>query len=367
MKFVLKTDVAKKLFDIIASGISAEKIATYQSMFCKNIGDGNMYVRAMDKSHVMQLTIEMESEENFTQVYIPFFEINKFLPKFKSQSISFQIVDNNVLKVSSGKSYCKTSLLNVQESPNVVDMLNSQFSFSVDISKNVLSNIKNKLNGLVSVDNNRPVLTGVCLNMQQNGSVQFASSDGKKLAVFYSDVVCENNENSSKSIIIPVSTINTVCSVSKSQNVKVKFNDKIIVFDCQNVKYFSNLISGDYPPYQKIVSSTEKNDKTIVINKNCLVDALSFVNVNFDVNKKCEITFSNNKATVDYDNGANHQEFQVSYDGEFSFLVNSQFLEKMIRPIQAENIIFKFSSPTQAILMQADSMKLILMPLKSNR
>jgi hypothetical protein len=66
------------------------------------------------------------------------------------------------------------------------------------------------------------------------------------------------------------------------------------------------LISGDYPPYQKIVSSTEKNDKTIVINKNCLVDALSFVNVNFDVNKKCAITFSNNKATVDYDNGANH-------------------------------------------------------------
>ena len=74
------------------------------------------------------------------------------------------------------------------------------------------------------------------------------------------------------------------------------------------------------------------------------MDALSFVNVNFDVSKKCEVKFSNNKASIDFNNGANYEEFDINYDGEFSFYVNSQFLEKMVRPIESENIIFKFAS-----------------------
>ena len=365
MKIVLKNDVAKKLFDTISMSISAQKITACQSMYCKNLGQSKMYVRAMDKYHVMEQVVELQQGSDFQQLYIPFFQINKFLPKFKSKNIVFQVIENNVLKVSSGKSYCKTSLVNMQQYSTVADMINSSFDIVLQIPKAIFANIKNKLNGLVAVDNNRPVLTGICLKIQEVGNVEFASSDGKKLAVLYTNIFCEDESVRGKSFVIPSSTINTVCSISNNENIKLKFNDKFVVFDCQSVKYFSTLVSGQYPPYQKIVDSTQKNDKTIVVNKQQLVDALGFVNVNFDVNKKCQFTFKENKLSIDYDNGANHEQFEVEYNEQFSFIVNSQFLQKMVKPIQAQNIIFKFSSPTQAILMQADSMKLILMPLRS--
>ena len=365
MKIVLKTNQAKKLFETITNSISSEKNSVCQNMYCKNNGDGTMYVRAMDKSHVLQMNATVQESVDFEQLYIPFFEINKFLPKFKSDKISFEIVDDNVLKVSSGRSYCKTKIqTNVSEPQSVNEMLNEQLSVSFKIPKSVLNNVKNKLSCLVSSDNNRPVLTGVCLDIV-NGAICFASSDGKKLSVYYTNESIDTTIN--KQIIIPVSTINTACSVVGNNEIQIGFSQRFVKFFNDDVKYYSNLTVGNYPPYQKIVSSTDKNDIIVTVNRSQLVDALAFVNVNFDITKKCQISISNNKFEIDYDCGANHQEFDVEYNGQFKFLVNSQFLQKMIKPLQSENIIFKFSTPTQAILMQSDNLKMILMPLKSNR
>ena len=364
MKIVLKTDVAKKLFQVIASGISSERNATYQSMYCKNIGDGNMFVRAMDKTHIMQMTVTMFDSNDFDQIYIPFFDVNKFLPKFRSETTTFEVIDDNVLKVSSGRTYSKFSLVNAQSPINIQAMTSEQLSIVFDVPKKVIVNVKNKLSGLVSTENNRPVLNGVCLDIV-NGEVRFVASDGRKLSVYYTGVNVDESVN--LSVVIPIATINTVCSAVKSQAVKIGFANNVVKFVSTDLTYYSTVISGDYPPYAKIVASTDKNDNVITVNKSQLVDALSFVNVNFDATKKCQLKFQNNMVSLDCDNGANHEQFEVEYNGQFDCLINSQFLEKMIKPVQDNNIVFKVASPTQALLMEADQLKMILMPLRQNR
>ena len=52
-----------------------------------------------------------------------------------------------------------------------------------------------------------------------------------------------------KQFIVPISIINTICTINNSDNINVSANEKFISFSTDSYKYFGTLISGNYPPY----------------------------------------------------------------------------------------------------------------------
>lgn len=358
MKIVLKTDVVKKLFSEISSCIVQDKINAIHNMYIKN-NDGCLYVRAMDGRHVFQNTVEVVQFCQFAEAYIPFFELNKFVSKFKNEQTIFTFKQNDVLRVSSGKSYCQVSLKNAEQSESVSNMLNSAFSNETIISKKILGNIKNKMIGLVASDNNRPVLNGVCFDMFE-GKLFVATSDGKKLGVYDTQI----GVSQSKKIVVPTESINSVCSVCDSDQVKFVFNDKYVKFSFGQKNYYSTLVNGEYPDYRRILNSTNSNNIIVQVNKNMLSNALSFVNVNFEVSKKCELKISQGMFSLNFNNNQSYEQFEVTSEADFSVFINSQFLEKMVKPLQEEVIKFKFLNSDSPILIQADSIQMMLMPLR---
>lgn len=362
MKIVFKTSQVKSLFGMISSCISEEKIAVTHNMYIKKIDDNVVYVRAMDSKHVLEKNIPFVESENFTEAYIPFFEISKFVCKFKNEETKFQFKENDILRVSSGKSYCQVSLKNAQESDSVVTMLNAQFMDEIIVNKTVIQNIKNKLSGLVAADNNRPVLNGVCLDIFQN-NLYFAASDGKKLSVYNTQVVVDQTE--CLRVVIPIDAISGFCSVCENEQVSIYRNDKYIKLQSGDTKYYSTLVNGEYPDYRRILNSTNNNNVVVNVNKSNLCDALSFVNVNFQVNKKCDLTIKEGKFALNFNNNESFEQFDVESEQNFEVSINSQYLEKMVKPLNAQQIVFKFLNKEAPILIQADSIKMMLMPLRS--
>lgn len=347
---------------MISSCISEEKISVTHSMYIKKIADNQVYVRAMDSKHVLEKIVEIVESESFEEAYIPFFEINKFVNKFKNENTNFQFKENDVLRVSSGKSYCQVSLKNAEESDSVVSMLNAEFGDAINVSKSVIQNIKNKLTGLVASDNNRPVLNGICLDIFE-GKLYFAASDGKKLAVYETQIDVEQRD--CNKIVIPTESIAGFCSVCENDEVKIYKNDKYVKFESGDTKYYSTLVNGEYPDYRRILNSTNNNNVVVNVNKSELCDALSFVNVNFEVNKKCDLTIKEGKFALNFNNNESFEEFDVDSEENFEVSINSQYLEKMVKPLNSEQIVFKFLSKEAPILIEADSIKMMLMPLRS--
>ena len=360
MKVVFKTDELKKVFTMIASCISEDKLHAIHNMFLKKIDDGSVYVRAMDNKHVFETCLTCVENDSFLQSYIPFFEINKFVYKFKNDKINFVFKENDVLRVSSGSSYCQVSLKNAEQSEAVLNMINSDFTNQIVLCKKVFQNIKSKMNGITAVDTNRPVLNGICLDVFENG-IYFAASDGKKLAVYDTNVQFSNEFL--KKIIIPIDVINSLCSVCDDE-IKFCFNDKYLKVISGDKTYYSTLINGEYPDYRRILNSTNDNNIVVQVNKTSIVNALQFVNINFDVTKKCEIIIKENKFALNFNNNESFEQFEIESNESFSVFVNSQFLEKMIKPLQTEKIVFKFLNPAAPILIESDGFKLMLMPLK---
>lgn len=360
MKFVVKTSDLKSMFSMVSSCIVEEKIALCQSMYIKRGENNQLNIRAMDNKHLFTCDLPYESEEGFEEAYIPFFDVNKFVSKFKNEKTTFTFKENDVLRVSSGKAYCQVSIRSAEESNFVSEVLNSELPNEITLPKIVIQNIKNKLNGIVDTSNNRPILNGICLDIVDN-KLYFASSDGKKLAVYDTELTCNTNNR----IVIPIEAINSFVSVCNSDNVTIKFSDKFIEFVSDTRKYFSTLINGDYPDYRRILNSTSNNNIEVQVKKNELIEALSFVNVLYDVNKKCEFSIKDKKLTLNFNNNESFEEIDIESEADFTTLLNSSFLEKMIKPLNTEMVKFKFLNANSPILIEADSIKMMLMPMRS--
>lgn len=362
MKITMKTEIAKKLFDTVSKCIVDEKIAPIRNMYWKNNNDGTIYVKAMDRTHVLETSVEIIDSEDFNDIYIPFFEINSFISKFRNETTKFE-VNENILKVSSGRPSGKVALKNIDESNSVSEMLGENFIYDFNMNKKHFNNVKTKLTNLVATDNNRPVLTGICLDII-NGSIYFASSDGKRLGV-YDTQTNTNDETQNVKIAIPVSVFNSLICLDNGEDINVKFSDKFIKFSDGKTNYYATLINGEYPAYQNIVNASSGNNIEISVNRSKLNDSLQFVNLKYEVNKKCDLTIKNNLFILDVNNNESYDEFDVEFDGEISVSLNSSLLEKMTKPLESENIIFKFADNQKPILIEADNMKLLLMPIKT--
>lgn len=362
MKLTIKTDIAKKLFDIISKCIVDEKVAPIRNMYCRNNNDGTMYVKAMDRSHVLETTVEIIDSDDFSEIYMPFFEINSFISKFRNDTTKFEVTDN-ILKVSSGRPSGKVALKNVDESNSVSEMLGENFSYNFNINKKHLTNVKTKLSNLVATDNNRPVLTGICLDII-NGIVYFASSDGKRLGV-YDTETNTGDETQNIKITIPVSVFNSLICLDNGEDINIKFSNKFIKFSDSKTNYYATLINGEYPAYQNIVNASAGNNIDVLVNRAKLNDSLQFVNLKYEVNKKCDLIIKNNLFILDVNNNESYDEFDVDFDGEIMVSLNSSLLEKMTKPLESENVTFRFADNQKPILIEADNMKLLLMPIKT--
>lgn len=361
MNIVIKTDVLKKLFDTVSKCIADDKVSPVNSMYFRNNGDGTVYVKAMDRTRVLETKIDIVDSRDFEELYVPFFEIKELISKFREENTKFEVSDN-ILKVNSGRPSGRVSIKNIDNSNNIEEMLNETFENEFIINKKHLLNVKTKLTNLVANDNNRPVLTGICLDII-NGDIFFASSDGKRLGVYNTETNCSNTEKNMK-ITIPVFVFNSIVCLDGSEDINVKFSEKFIKFSDGKTNYYTNLINGTYPDYQNIVKFSNGNNIEVKIDRKKLNDALQFVNLKYEVNKKCDMIIKNNICIFDVNNNESHDEFDVEFEGDLSLSLNSTLLEKMTKPLEDEKLSFKFADSQKPILIEADNIKLLLMPIK---
>lgn len=103
----------------------------------------------------------------------------------------------------------------------------------------------------VSIDENRPILTGSLLECKEN-NVTFVSIDGFRLALRKSKI---ENENQSFNVVIPGKTLNEIVKILQPVEDKISIysTQNQILFDIGNCKVVSRLLEGEYLNYNSII------------------------------------------------------------------------------------------------------------------
>ena len=208
------------------------------------------------------------------EIVIPGKLFADYAKKIEEEEVELDGTSSSKLVIKYLDSELQIKTLPVDEYP-IFKEVNTENSFV--ILKKELKNIINKVIFNVSVDEARPTLRGVCLNIKEN-EVEAVASDGYRLAL--TKAVIKNNGIIDK-IVVPSKSMNELARlIDDGEDAITVYVDKnYIMVDLFHTKLVSRLISEEYINYEKIIPvafTTEVTvDKKIFENS---IDRVSLIN-----------------------------------------------------------------------------------------
>jgi len=226
------------------------------------------------------------------------------------------------------------------------------------------------------VDESRPILTGVLLQMDGK-TVTMAATDGFRLALYKTDVPLTLNK---KQLIVPASVLKEVVRIlgtTKASTITLflPLSGSQVVLRCENVQIVSQLIDGKFPDFQVILP---KGDKTrTVVNTGELLKACKQAGiiaregsnvVRFHLQPGSEGSGKVKLLAASDDTGESEIELEATVEGqELEIAFNVKFLQDVLEAISTKSVVIETNAyNTPATIRPAgeqDLYRYVLMPM----
>lgn len=171
--------------------------------------------------------------------------------KIEGDQIQFEVIDNTIVKIKDNRSNFKLNSIRPEEYPEI-DLTDQ--GVTIKLEKNAFQTFVNQTAFAASTKEQRPILTAVNLQADNNALVATAT-DSARLArkEIYFD------ESYSFSANIPAKTLTEVSKLIETENVAdmtLSVSETKVLFSFANTIVSSRLITGDYPQTKNIVPKT---------------------------------------------------------------------------------------------------------------
>ena len=227
-----------------------------------------------------------------------------------------------------------------------------------------------------SVDDSRPVLTGVLLQMDGK-TASMAATDGFRLALHKAELPLALGK---KQVIIPAAVLKEVVrilSATKASTITMFLpsSGSQVVLRCENVQIVSQLIDGKFPDFQVILPKGYKT-RTVVSTGELLkackqagIIAREGSNVvRFHMQPGGDQTGKVKLLAMSDDTGESEIELEATVEGqELEIAFNVKFLQDALEAISTKNVVVETSAyNTPATIRPAseqEAYRYILMPM----
>jgi DNA polymerase-3 subunit beta len=219
----------------------------------------------------------------------------------------------------------------------------------------------------VGDDPSRPALNGAYWRLSDKSYM--AATTGDKLAWRWQEDI---RMSGSMEAIIPPPTLLTVADIAKDEDeLFVSFDDRRISFRTGETEISSTLIEGPYPQIKQVIPNN--NDKTIIVDKQLLIDALNRLLISTDdlhyrVNlesSQTQMTLSASKAASGSHGTETIQCELTGYPIEISF--NMVYLIDIIKHIETQKVQIEMSDSVSAAIFRPVNVSdyfYLMMPLR---
>lgn len=302
------------------------------------------------------------------KIVVPAQLFNSYVSTLPSKNINLSLEDNK-LNISCDKFNTKINCLSAEDFPIIPEInKKNKYSFSCKDLKNILPRVI----GSVSSNNSRPEINGVLFNFE-GGKLILAGTDGYRLSEGKINIQNENNTN--EQIILPLFTtqeINKILQIEDG-NIDIYTSDTQILFNFENIKLISRVISGNYPDYKQIIPESFKTEFNVV--KSDFLSIIKNIGLFADKNiNDIKIIINDNKVKIESKNneiGENVVELDTTITGDNNNIIfNYQYLIDGLNNISSKNIkinIFDENMPSLICGLEdneKDVYKYILMPIR---
>jgi DNA polymerase-3 subunit beta len=221
----------------------------------------------------------------------------------------------------------------------------------INIGTDIFSKALEKVIFAVSLDETRPILTGVLFKFLSDG-IEIVSTDGFRLS---QSKIPNVKSKSSHSVVIPRSILSEIGRNSENKDLSFEFREKEkqVIFEVGETTLSSRLLEGDFPDYEKIIPKTSSHKVTV--DKEDFLRAVKLASIFARDNAnivKIKLMKESIKISAE-SSAAGNQETKVDAKiesgsrgqgaGEFEIAFNYKFLEDFISSVGGESVVMEFS------------------------
>ncbi len=352
MRFVITKNVIENVIASMQPFLEKKDSSAITSHIYLEISETKLIIKATDYEIGLESQIDNITDMIDGKATVNGSNLLGIIKRLKNEEILFEASNNNLV-IKQNKSTFKLPTYDANEYPSLNKSQNLK-----ELSISTINFINSIRKITPAIDNNNPKfeLNGALLDIK-NQKINFVSTDTRRLAVAY----LQNITNEEAQFIIPKKAIIEIQKLFLD-DAKIYFDDTNLVISNNTTKFFTKLINGKFPDYERIIPGTLKYN--FPLPKNMLVESIKLVTSLFS---NIKITFNSTSIvfeSLDEDSESKTQiDIDLNIEKEFYLAVNAKYLLDFLSMSHNEKIKIGFNESNLPFYLEDDKFFTIVMPI----
>jgi len=315
--------------------------------------EGKCIVKATDSEIGLKIVtdnIAIEDEGSFTAHGKKLLDIIRIL---KDDEITLELLDNNLI-IKQKHSKFKLPTFDPNSYPNF-PTIEEKAQISLD-SLSLIQNLK-KISPAIDTNNPKFELNGALINIK-NDSTDLVGTDTRRLAI----ASIPGNNNEELSLIVPKKAILEIQKLFLDQ-IDIYYDETNLIISNENYYFYTRLINGKFPDYQRIIPSSTKH--TITLPKKEMIDAIKMITT---ISQEIKMTLLSdtiifNSLSADNVEAKTELEINTNLDDKFELSFNSRYILDFISQTNKNEFTIEFNEPSLPFIVKDENFITIIMPI----
>lgn len=353
MKAIINKNVLESIVTNTNPYLEKRDLSAITSHISISAKDGALSIKATDHEIGLayKLTNVKISDEGYATANGK--KLLDIIKSLKDEEVTLETV-NNYLYIKQKNSKYKLPMYKFEDFPQFPEV-EGKSKFDVDAV--MLGRSLKKI--LPSIDTNNPKyeLNGALLDIRHN-FINIVGTDTKRLSIFKFETPTEKEF----SIIIPKKAINEIQKLFFDK-IEIYYDENTLIAQSQNFEFFTKLINGKYPDYDRVVPKEIK--KRLLLNRDKMMDAIRTISMLSD---QMKITFAPDTISFesiieDNSEAKTTIEYQTGLEEEFCIGVKNRYLIDFLTSIEDDNFELGFNDANLAFVVSSKELKTVIMPI----
>lgn len=362
MKFSCNQDTFSKYLNIMSRVVSNKPGLPILNNVYFEATKGKLVMKTTDLELSISTWIGADVE-NDGKITLPAKQLSEFVNSVPQEKIDVTVERQN-FNISTSNNSASFNTMPPDDFPNIPSVEKKEEPFLQINSADFLLAV-NRVAFAAATDDIKPVLTGVKIEIKDNGTASFVATDGLRLSK--QDITIEKGIKN-KDFLVPVRAllelsyiVNEVGEEAGSMVSLFLIEDKNqVMFRVGDIDIISRLIDGEFPEYEQIIPTGYKTKCNV--DRDEFLNSLKIVNIiarSVLGNKMVlQIQSKENRislSAVQSDLGKNESNFECKVEGDnLKIAFSSKLLSDILNHIDSEKILFECSEAIRPGVFKID-------------
>jgi DNA polymerase-3 subunit beta len=259
--------------------------------------------------------------------------------------------ENNEIIITQENSIYKLTSFNASEFP---EFPNTDEMNKIEMEIEELNKAIKKIYPVIDNNNPKYELNGALFDLGEKTNL--VSTDTRRLAVYYS-----NAKSSESKIIVPKRSIAEIKRIIRD-DMQIFYDDVYLILKNNDILFFTKLINGKFPAYEKIIPQSLKYELNIP--KGEFLSRLKQVSI---ISNEVKITITGENIEFESISDETMQartSFEINTSLEkFTFAVNSRYIMDFLNVIESDTFTLGLNEPNIPFMLKDGNFITIVMPL----